>query len=210
MSEQNTIRVPQQARSIEKKQRLVDAAMSEFGKHGFHGTNAKGIAKAAGVSIGTFYAYFTDKKTILLAIIDQHLSQIDQSVFKTIARKVHEGATGREIIRHAVKMGHESHHHSPELLRVMLSMRYIDEDFQRNASTEYKGITSKLSLFLKTISDCLRVTDMEAAAQVVTNAFEETMHAVATAQPHVEQTRLYEALTDMVSVYLFKDPDAPL
>jgi len=210
MNEQNTIRVPQQARSIEKKKRLMDAAMAEFGDNGFHGTNAKGIAKAAGVSVGTFYAYFTDKKAILLEIITQHLLEVDHSVFKPLLHKVQEGATGREVVRHIVKLGHEAHHLSPELLRVMLSMRYIDEDFQQFAAVERKSITTKLSQFFETISDHLRVTDMEAAAQVVTNTFEETLHSVAVDQPQMDQTRLYNALIDMVSIYLYKDPDAPI
>nr|WP_321255180.1 TetR/AcrR family transcriptional regulator [uncultured Pseudodesulfovibrio sp.] len=210
MNEQNSIRVPQQTRSIEKKKRLMDAAMAEFGAKGFHGTNAKGIAKGAGVSVGTFYAYFTDKKAILFEIINQHLIEIDQSIFKTLTRKIKEGATGREVISHIVKMGHEAHHHSPELLRVMLSMQYIDEDFQEYAATEFNDATTKLSQFFETMSDRLRITDMEAAAQVVANAFEETMHSVATGRPHVEQNRLYNALIDMTSIYLFKDPDVPL
>lgn len=188
----------------------MSAAMDEFGAKGFHGTNAKGIAKGAGVSVGTFYAYFTDKKAILFEIINQHMIEIDQSVFKTLTRKIQDGATGREVLSHIVKLGHEAHHHSPELLRVMLSMQYIDEDFQVYAATEFKNTTTKLSKFLETISDRLRVTDMEAAAQVVANAFEETMHSVATGRPHVEQNRLYNALIDMTSMYIFTDPDKPL
>lgn len=210
MSSENTVRVPQQARSIEKRNRLFKAAMTLFGEKGFQGTNAKEIAKAAGVSVGTFYAYFTDKKALLLEILGRHMAEIDMSVFSELKAMIQAGATGREIIRMTIRRGHESHHHSPELLRIMLGMRYTDEDFTRLAAAESRDMIAKLTRLLAAMGDNLRVTDLEAAAMVVSNAFEETMHSVAVFGTDTEQDRLYEALADMAAIYLFKDPDSPL
>ncbi|WP_163809035.1 TetR/AcrR family transcriptional regulator [Pseudodesulfovibrio sp. JC047] len=207
MTTQLTTRIPQQARSIEKRNRLMDAAMLEFEAQGFHGTNAKKIAAAAGVSIGTFYAYFPDKKAILLEIINHHLFEVDQSIFPLLAQKIQKGITGREIVQHIIRLGHESHSMSSNLLRVMLSMRYIDEDFQELATKEREDIIQKLSQFFTSINDHLRVTDMDAAAAIVANAFEETLHSVALDTPSIEQGRLYAALADMTSRYLFINPD---
>ena len=210
MNDKHTTRVPQQARSIKKRQRLMDAAMNEFSEKGFQGANAKGIAKAAGVSVGTFYAYFTDKKALLLEIINQHIDEIDRSVFKELTSMIESGASGRDIMKRTIELGHQSHTHSPELLGVMLSMKYTDEDFNRYAIKESGQIISKLSTFFEDLQERLRVTDMEAAAQVVCYALEETMHTVAVFGPTIEQERLYDALADMTATYLFKDPDAPL
>ncbi len=63
---QKNIRIPRQDRSIEKKNRIVKAAKELFAEKGFDNTDTKEISKRAGVSIGTFYAYFEDKKAILL------------------------------------------------------------------------------------------------------------------------------------------------
>ncbi len=65
----------------------------------------------------------------------------------------------------------------------------------------------KLSILFEAMTDRLRVTDMEVAARIVVNAFEETMHSVAVFDPKIEQDRLFETLTDMVATYLFKAPD---
>jgi AcrR family transcriptional regulator len=210
MNNDTTVRVPQQARSIDKRNRLVDAAMALFGEKGFQGTNAKEIAGKAGVSVGTFYAYFTDKKALLLEILSRHMADVDAAVFEELRAMVRDGATGREMMRLTIRLGHDSHHHAPELLRIMLAMRYTDEDFTRMVTVENRDMTAKIVGLLSAMGDNLRVTDLEAAAQVVANAFEETMHSVAVFGSDIKQDRLYEALADMTAVYLFKDPDAPL
>jgi len=210
MSNETTVRTPQQARSIEKRNRIVEAGMALFGEKGFQGANAKEIARAAGVSVGTFYAYFTDKKALLLEILSQHMAEVDVSVFTELRAMIRGGATGREIMRRIIRLGHDSHHHAPELLRVMLAMRYTDGDFTRLAAAESRDMIAKLARLLTAMGGHLRITDREAAARVVANAFEETMHSVAVFGADIEQDRLYEALADMTAVYLFKNPDAPL
>jgi len=208
MSTDKNIRIPQQARSIEKKKRIVDAAMELFGEKGFDGTNAKAIAKNAGVSVGTFYAYFKDKKALLMDILGQHMADVDQSVFQDLEKMIRDGASGREIIRQAVTLGAATHNHSPGLMRVMLALRYTDEDMARFSEAENEALIGKLTVLFEAMRERLRVTDMEAAAHVVGNAFEETMHSVVILESKVEKERLFDALTDMAATYLFKNPDA--
>ena len=56
------IRTPQQKRSEETRKRIIAAAERLFSEKGYYNTNSKEIAKAANVSIGSFYSYFKDKK----------------------------------------------------------------------------------------------------------------------------------------------------
>ena len=48
--------------------RLLEAAESELGAHGYHGARMARIAKAAGVAHGTLYVYFKDKDDLLAAL----------------------------------------------------------------------------------------------------------------------------------------------
>lgn len=72
-----TIREPIQKRSIEKKTKIIEAGLEIFSEKGYYHTNTVEIAKAAGVSIGTVYSYFKDKKQIYIAsfeyFLDSHL-----------------------------------------------------------------------------------------------------------------------------------------
>ena len=63
-------RVPTQKRSIEKKQRIKDAALKLMSEKGYFATSSNEIAREAGVSIGTFYSYFKDKKEIYAELVD--------------------------------------------------------------------------------------------------------------------------------------------
>lgn len=69
-------RVPQQARSREKRAELLKAAEALFVERGYASTTADDIATAAGVSVGTFYNYFRNKRQILLAMALLRLSDI--------------------------------------------------------------------------------------------------------------------------------------
>ena len=62
----NDIREPKQKRSIEKKERIVDAGWKLITKNGYYNTNTAEIAKEAGVSTGIVYQYFKDKHDILI------------------------------------------------------------------------------------------------------------------------------------------------
>ena len=63
-------RVPTQKRSIEKKQRIKDAALKLMSEKGYFATSSNEIAREAGVSIGTFYSYFKDKKELYAELVD--------------------------------------------------------------------------------------------------------------------------------------------
>lgn len=54
----------------------MDAARSEFGTRGYAATQSGDIAKAAGVAVGTFYEYFTDKRSAFLVLIGEMFDMI--------------------------------------------------------------------------------------------------------------------------------------
>lgn len=76
MSDDPTIRVPKQRRSIQKKQQIIDTAKALFAQNGYHSTTTNAIARQAKVSIGTLYAYFPDKEMILLEMLRQLSAQL--------------------------------------------------------------------------------------------------------------------------------------
>lgn len=69
-------RMPRQARSREKRASLMRASAQVFAERGYSSTSADAIAEAAGVSVGTFYNYFRNKRQILLALIIDQLDDI--------------------------------------------------------------------------------------------------------------------------------------
>jgi AcrR family transcriptional regulator len=75
MSE-SEIREPKQMRSIETKEKIIEAGFELICNDGYYKTNTSKIAKKAGVSTGIVYQYFKDKKDILLSGLDKYADNI--------------------------------------------------------------------------------------------------------------------------------------
>lgn len=69
-------RVPRQARSRDKRDRLLAAALALFGERGYEATTIDAIADRAGVSTGIFYNYFRSKRQILLTLAEERLARV--------------------------------------------------------------------------------------------------------------------------------------
>lgn len=70
------IREPIQKRSIEKKEKIIQAGFELICEKGYYNTNTAEIAKYAGVSTGIIYQYFKDKHDILIAGIKEYANSI--------------------------------------------------------------------------------------------------------------------------------------
>lgn len=92
-------RVPQQARSRQKRDALLEAAARLFKEHGYDATTADDIAAAAGVSVGTFYSYFRNKRQLFLAIYATVLETVEALGIADI----NFGERPREAIRETVR-----------------------------------------------------------------------------------------------------------
>ena len=60
---------PKTSRGRETRQKILDAAETEFGEKGFHEGSISGITQRAGVALGTFYTYFDSKEAIFQALV---------------------------------------------------------------------------------------------------------------------------------------------
>ena len=70
------IREPIQKRSIEKKEKIIQAGFELICEKGYYNTNTAEIAKVAGVSTGIVYQYFKDKHDILIEGIKLYSNSI--------------------------------------------------------------------------------------------------------------------------------------
>lgn len=62
---------PRTTRGHRTQQRLLHAARATFGGAGYAAARVEDVVSAAGVSHGTFYTYFENKRAVLDALIDE-------------------------------------------------------------------------------------------------------------------------------------------
>ncbi len=59
--------------AIDKRARILSAAVKVFAEHGFHNSKVSEIAKKAKVADGTIYLYFKNKDDILISLFEESL-----------------------------------------------------------------------------------------------------------------------------------------
>lgn len=122
------------AKDHEKSVQIIEAAFSVFGETGFEATRIQSIAKRAGISSGTIYTYFRDKKDLFRATVqegwDRFLGQIEELA--------HTPMRAEARLASFLEIGFGSLKRSLPLLRGMLfessQMRILQENLERFCS----------------------------------------------------------------------------
>jgi AcrR family transcriptional regulator len=68
----------------ETRQRLLEAAATEFASKGYVGANVNHISQAAGLAKGTLYNYFASKHGLMLGLIDTVSSAHTEAVLQQV------------------------------------------------------------------------------------------------------------------------------
>jgi AcrR family transcriptional regulator len=82
-----------------RRRQIADAAVKLFVKQGFHKTTTRQIARAAEISIGSLYEYFTCKEDILYLVCDFIHSEMERGVATAMA----EAAGGRQALAKVIR-----------------------------------------------------------------------------------------------------------
>lgn len=71
---------PRHGRSEMTRNRILEAALHSFAKHGYDKTSTEAVAKAAGVSQGIIFHHFGTKEGLFSAIVRQGIEDLDACV----------------------------------------------------------------------------------------------------------------------------------
>ena len=129
MGNQKT-REPKQQRSIEKRNRIIEAGYQLFCEKGYYNTNTAEIAKQAGVSTGIVYSYFKDKKEIFLVIIDDYIRKIVSPMFELV-ETIHQPVNISAVVKQLLQMMMQTHTMTKSVHEEMESLAHTDEDVRR-------------------------------------------------------------------------------
>ena len=78
--------------------RILKAALRLFARHGYAATSIRMIAKAAGISVGLLYNYFPAKTSVLTALFEESMRDVQASF-----AYAEEAKTARERIERLVR-----------------------------------------------------------------------------------------------------------
>ena len=201
-----------QQRSRDTYLRLLEAAKHVFGAKGYDNTQTPDIAKQAGVSVGSFYRYFTDKRQIFLELARSELQQTYRDIFQDISAQTLRQKNRRGLIAASLDALFERVAENPGLHREFVGMAMRDEEVKIIRQDIEDAGTEFLATIIGELVDENHIPDPHTAARVIVVAAQEVATAVVGARfPHDPTdpfSAVRTALTDMIERYVFASIDA--
>src|SRR5262245_42495318 len=150
-------RRPQQ-RSVETRDKLVEAALAVFASHGFEGATTREIARRAGVALAALPYHFTTKEALWQAAADRVFGRLTESFARRLAGL--EGVAAPTRLRLLLRDFVRFQAQNPEFHRFML----------REGMTETPRLAWLVAKHVRPLYDAVRVMVKEAQAAGLTPA----------------------------------------
>lgn len=203
MSGKHRVRIPIQERSKESKNSMIAAGLKLFSEKGFYKTNSKEIANEAGVSIGSFYMYFADKKDLFKEVLIDYHSKIRNVLQSIDIENFIRSADGRTFIRYVIDKLIEAHDIYPEFHQELDVMTQSDPEINQIHENSKRAAIEITQAMLLAWKDKIRIKDFDAAAVIVQKTIEEIVHVIMFSEIKIADKRIIDELTDMLFRYLF-------
>jgi AcrR family transcriptional regulator len=184
---------------------LLDAATALFSVHGYDAVGTPEIAQRAGVSVGTFYRYFTDKHEIYLEIARRTMVA---GYHKTIANLGPERFAGRarhETISETIAILFDHVLSQPELTRSFREMSLRDPQVAEVLRAFEQVAVTRIAALITALVDRDVVPDPDATAWVLHAAVLEAAYGLAghRGPPPISAERARQAVTDFIERAIF-------
>lgn len=188
---------PRQARSIETRQRVLDAAARIFSMYGYAAGTTNRIAAAADMSIGSLYQYFPNKDAILAALTDAHIDAGAAMLTQRTAAGLPAGLA--DTLRVFVRATIDNHRGDPALHRVLFEEAPRSPALlNRLREAEQRAVAGTAELLRHHPE--VRSADPVFAARMTVATIESLVHRLIT-QP-VNPAQLEDEIVGMLAGYL--------
>lgn len=133
-------RRPRQARSRQTVDAILQAAAEVFEAEGFEGGTIERIVERAGVSVGSLYQYFPDKRALLVALAEQ-VCAAARTEQDALLAQIDAGGMGPEALVRALLDCMVATHESQPRLRCLL---FEERAVPASLAAEVQAVNARL------------------------------------------------------------------
>ena len=200
-TEAKQVRKPQQKRSLEKLELIKAAALQLFSGKGYFSTTTNEIAKQAGISIGTLYSYYRDKKDIYEDLVKDHY---EKTAEQSAGAQLPEDLSPRQSIYLMLAATMQAHFINTAFQKEMAALSAQSEEM-RAIEQKYRGNMSlALAAMLEGYRDFYRISDFNTAALLIQTSLEAVIHETVFYPNDYDKEAVLRELTDMYCTYLLR------
>jgi AcrR family transcriptional regulator len=199
----NPARTPVQNRSIEKKSRIIAAAYELFRKKNYDDVNIRMIAKKAGVSIGTIYSYFDDKREIFIEAGKLYTKYLYDNLSGAIANDLGPSDTIEDTIYKITRtlselIGTHLIIHREIYVRSMTDLG-LREKYLHNEATTAESI---VRLFLPRFKDKIKIGYDSTLIFIMQKIIEDFVQFLLFFKVDIDEDRVFRELARMFAHYI--------
>ncbi len=193
-----TRRNPRQDRARATVDAVLEAAAQILEAKGLKGATTNAIAERAGVSVGSLYQYFPDKGSLVLALYERHLEQLEPAMAARFQEA--EGLSLEAAVPHLIGGLVGLYRARPSLHRVLVEeVPHLHGDVRTRAAEA--ALLAQVRSFLQARQGEVRHPHPDLAASVIVSTVEALTHAAAR-EGRIKEAELLPELTRLVLAYL--------
>lgn len=133
--------------ALKTREKVYNCALKVIREQSFEKTSIKAITKEAGVSIGTFYTYFSSKEHVILYTYDEN------EIFYQDAYKKAKNLPFPESLLSFIEISYTSiENRGLEILKALLN-NLLSAEFQARSTDKTRALYTSLFSILKTAQD---------------------------------------------------------
>lgn len=199
MKTNEKLRIPKQLRSKETKNKIMKAAIRLFSEKGYNNTSSNEIAIKSEVSIGSFYAYFKDKKQLFLEVFEDYCNHIREIILSNINK---DAENLEDFIYSSINVLIEAHKYNLNFHKEVMIMQLADKDIRNfvDSQTEFE---------FKLFKDCISSYENEIIAKhsdtslfLIYTTMENAVHLIVFSDTEVNNDKLIKELVKMILKYI--------
>jgi AcrR family transcriptional regulator len=172
-------RQPQQRRAHHTVEAVLDAVVRILKREGCAAVTTNRVAEVAGVSIGSVYQYFPDKRAIFIALHERHVRAIDRMVEAKLLE--HAASPLDTLLRAMVEAMIEAHEGDPGLYELLYTEVPHKAEGTRDFAVRLHG-AFRLAIAARA-SELGTPRDLDTVVFVVTHMVEALSHGAVLRRP---------------------------
>lgn len=189
-------RQPQQLRARQTVDAILEAVIRIMKREGMDAVTTNRIAEVAGVSIGSVYQYFPDKRAIFAALHQRHIEQIDRVIETMLIQNA--SLPLEHLMPGLVDAMIDTHSADPELHDLFVAYVSPQAGGTRSFAERMHG-AFRLALSARS-SEMKKRRDLDKHVFVMTHMFESLCHGAVQQRP--SRLPLTEAKAEIVRAIL--------
>ncbi len=137
-------KAPTQERAKATVSAILEAGSQVLGRYGFADSTTDRIAKRAGVSIGTLYQYFPNKRSILHALAEVYLERLYGGLAEVVDMRLERRRPRSEVLRELVETALAFHVRAARLHAVLWDQALFTRKLRTKAAKRERSFGEKL------------------------------------------------------------------